>query len=97
MVQKDKNVCQIIDFGCPFDGRVDSKELEKNRALPKFGTRVEKDMEHQSKGYSTSDRCPRNNSHKVKKLVKGNRYCNSENRVAENCPPTHFSNHPKDS
>ena len=29
MVQKDKNVCQIIDFGCPFDGRVDSKELEK--------------------------------------------------------------------
>ena len=28
-VQKDKNHCQIIDFPCPYDGRVDSKELEK--------------------------------------------------------------------
>ena len=29
VVQKDKNLCQIIDFACPCDGRVDTKELEK--------------------------------------------------------------------
>ena len=29
MVQKVKNLCQIIDFACPYDGRVDTKELEK--------------------------------------------------------------------
>ena len=28
-VQKDKYLYQIIDFACPYDGRVDSKELEK--------------------------------------------------------------------
>ena len=53
---------------------VDTKELEKNRTLPRFGTRVEKDMEHESQGYTTCDSCPRNNTHKVKKLVRGNRY-----------------------
>ena len=35
--------------------------------------RVEKNMEHESQGYNTSDRCPRNDTHKVKKLVKVNR------------------------
>ena len=29
VVQKDKNLCQIIDFVCPYDGRVDTKELGK--------------------------------------------------------------------
>ena len=29
VVQKDKNLCQIIVFACPYDGRVDTKELEK--------------------------------------------------------------------
>ena len=29
VIQKDKNICQIVDFVCPYDGRVDSKELEK--------------------------------------------------------------------
>ena len=29
VVQKDKNLCKIIDFACPYDGRVDTKELEK--------------------------------------------------------------------
>ena len=29
MVQKDKKLCQIIDFACPYDGRLDTKELEK--------------------------------------------------------------------
>ena len=28
MVQKDKNLGQIIDFACLYDGRVDTKELE---------------------------------------------------------------------
>ena len=28
VVQKDKNLCQII-FACPYDRRVDTKELEK--------------------------------------------------------------------
>ena len=27
-VQKDKNLRQIIDLPCPYDGRVDTKELE---------------------------------------------------------------------
>ena len=26
VVQKDKNICQIKDFACPYDGRVDTKE-----------------------------------------------------------------------
>ena len=26
---KIKNLCQIINFACPYDGRVDTKELEK--------------------------------------------------------------------
>ena len=29
VVQKDKNLRQIIDFACPYDERVDAKELEK--------------------------------------------------------------------
>ena len=29
VVQKDKNLCQIIDFAYLYDGRVDTKELEK--------------------------------------------------------------------
>ena len=28
-VQKDKNICQITDFAYPYEGRVDTKELEK--------------------------------------------------------------------
>ena len=31
-------------------------------------------MEHKSQGYMTSDRCPMNNNHKVKNMVKGNRF-----------------------
>ena len=27
VVQKDKNLCQTIDFACPYDGRVDTIEL----------------------------------------------------------------------
>ena len=68
------------------------QRIRKNITLPRFGKRVEKDMEHESQGYTTSDRCPRNNTHKVKKFVKGNRYWSSDNRVVENCPPTHCSN-----
>ena len=49
-------------------------EFRKNRTLSRFGTRVEKDMEHESQDYTPSDRCPRNDTHEVKKLVKGNRY-----------------------
>ena len=29
LVQKDKNLCQIIDFACPNNGRLDNKELGK--------------------------------------------------------------------
>ena len=49
-------------------------------------------MGHESQGYTTSDQCHRNNTQKVKKLVKGNRHGNSDNTAAENCPPKHFSN-----
>ena len=31
LVQKDKYVCQIIDFACLYDGRVDTKELEQTK------------------------------------------------------------------
>ena len=40
VVQKDKNIWQVKDFPCPYDGRVDTKALEKNTALPWFGTRI---------------------------------------------------------
>ena len=63
----------------------------------RFGTKVEKDMEHESQGSTTSDRCPRSNTDKVKKLAKGNMYWSSDNRVAENYPPTHCLNPPKGS
>ena len=42
------------------------QRIRKNRTLPRFGTRVEEDMEHESQGYTISDRCHRNNAHKVK-------------------------------
>ena len=48
-------------------------------------------MELESQGYTTSDRYLRNNIHKVDKLVKENRFWNPDNRVVENCPPTHCS------
>ena len=56
-----------------------------------LGTRVEKDMEHESQGYAISYRCPSNKTHKVKKLIQGNMYWNSDNTVTENCPPTDCS------
>ena len=31
-------------------------------------------MECERQEYTTSDRCPRNNTHKVKKYIKGNSY-----------------------
>ena len=73
------------------------QRIRKNKTLPRFGTRVEKDVEHEIQGYTTSNRCPRNNIDKVKKLAKGNRYWNSDNRVTENSPPTHASNPPRGS
>ena len=72
-VRKDKNICQIIDFAYPYEGRVDTKELDK-KTLPRFRTRAEKDMEHDIQGYTITDMCPRNNTQKVKKLVHGNKY-----------------------
>ena len=36
--------------------------------------RVEKDMEHETHGCTINGRCPRNSTHKFKKLVKKNRY-----------------------
>ena len=44
-------------------------------------------MKHEIQGYTTSGRCSRSNTHKVKKLVQGN-----DNRAAEIFPPTHCSN-----
>ena len=54
-------------------------------------------MEYESQGYTSSERCPMSNTDKVEKLVKGDRYWNSVNRVAENCPPKNYSNPPKGS
>ena len=49
-------------------------EHESQGYTIRLGTRVEKDMEHESQGYTIRDRYPRNNTHKVKKLVERNRY-----------------------
>ena len=62
-----------------------------------FVTAVEKNMKHESQGHTTSNRCPRINTYKIKKLVKKNSYWNSDNKVAENCPPTDRSNPSKGS
>ena len=70
MVQKDENLCQIIGFACPYDGRVDTKDLEKI----KVEKERKKDMEHESKVYTTSDMWSRKNTHKVTKLVHRDRY-----------------------
>ena len=49
------------------------ESIAKNQKKKKFGERVDKNMEHENQGYNTSDRCPRNDTHKVKNLVKVNR------------------------
>ena len=51
VVQKDKNLCQIIDSDCPYDGRADRKELEKIEHYQDWHERIEKDMENESQGY----------------------------------------------
>ena len=73
------------------------QRIRKNRTLSRFGTRVEKNMWLESQGYNTCDRRTRNKTHKVKKLVKGNKYRNSDNTVAQNCLRSHCSNPPKGS
>ena len=83
VVKNSKNLCQIIDFVCPYDGKRWCQKIRKNRILPRFGKRGEKDMEHESQGYTTSSRWPRNNTHKVKTLVKGNRSIGTETHRTE--------------
>ena len=97
VVQKGKNLCQIIKFSLPLWWKTRYQRIRKNRASPKFGKKVQNNMELESQGYTTSDRYLRNNIHKVNKLVKGNGFWNPDNRVVENCPPTHCSNPPKGS
>ena len=70
VVQKDKNLCQIIDFADPNNGRLDNKELGQIEHYQDLARELRK-MEHESQGYTISDRC---NTHKVKKMVKGNNY-----------------------
>ena len=62
----------------------------KNKKLLRFD-------KHESHGYAISDRCSRNKANKIKILVEGNRYWNSDNSVADNCHPRHCSNSPKGS
>ena len=31
VVHKDNSLCQIIDFAFPYDGRMDTKEIEKTK------------------------------------------------------------------
>ena len=45
-------------------------------------------LQDQTKNWSVST----TNTHKSKKLVKGSRYWNSDNIIAENCPLTHCLN-----
>ena len=88
IVVQEKRSLPDNGFRLPLSWKSQYQRIRKNWTLPRFGNRVEKNMEHESQAYATSDRCSRNNTHKVQKLVKGNRYWNSDNRVAENCPPT---------
>ena len=92
MVQKDKNLCKIIDFACAYDGRVDTKELEKIEHYQDWAWELRKIWNMKVKVIPLVIGSPWNNTHKVTKLVKGNRYWNSDNRVAENGPSTQCSN-----
>ena len=67
-----------INNDLPLQWKSGYQRIRKNRTLPRFGMRVKKDMEHECQGCTTSDRCPGNNTHKVKKLVKGNSNWNSD-------------------
>ena len=61
-----------MDFACPYNGRVDTKELEKTEHCQCLAQKLRKIRN--MKVNTPSDRYPRNSTHKVKKVVKGNRY-----------------------
>ena len=67
-VQKDKN---LLDFACPYDIRVDNKELEKIEHYQDLARELRKIWNMKVKVIPL---LTGNNTHKVKKLVKGNRY-----------------------
>ena len=46
VIDKTKNECKIIDFACPFNGKIEEREKDKmkgyndlKRELKKYGTR----------------------------------------------------------
>ena len=59
VVQNDKKSLPDNRFCLPLWWKSGYQGIRKNRKLPRFGTRVEKDIEHESQSYTTSDRCPR--------------------------------------
>ena len=40
VVQEDKNLCQVIDFACPDDERVNTKELEQIELYQNFARKL---------------------------------------------------------
>ena len=46
-------------------------------------------MENEGEDYTSRNKSPRSNTKKVKKMAKWNRYCDPDNRVAENHRTAH--------
>ena len=95
VVQKNKNLCQIIPFACPYDGRVDIKELEKIehglvRELKKIWSMKVKVIPLMITALGTTPIKLRNGLNEIGIETQ-------ITRVAENCPPTHCSNSLKSS
>ena len=63
VVQKKKNIWQIMDFACPYHERVDTKELGKIKHYQDLAPELRKIWNMKvMKDYTTSDRRPRNNT-----------------------------------
>ena len=92
VVQKHKNFCQVIDFAGPYNGRVQNKELEKIEHCQDLARELRKIWNMKVKVIPLVIFALGTSPIKLR-----NRYSNSDNRVAENCPPKHCSNPPKGS
>ena len=57
VINKKRNMAQVIDFAIAHDSRVDSKEIEE---IPRSSMRTEKVVGHEDSGNSDSNRSARN-------------------------------------
>ena len=73
VVQKDKNLYQIIDFASPYDGRVITKELAKVEHYQDLAQELRTIWNMKIK-VITLEIGALGTTNKVRKLVKGNKY-----------------------